>query len=144
MGIEYVDCFTQNPAINRQSFRRSCSLHAIKITYSIILQDSYFIGWLKKLQRRLVQHIMSYQASEEHIVLSFPGKIQCQVWLLHAVVQFQWSKRRGFGPSSVVCHTEWQKQIDPAQLLIYWPSVMPLCNHRMALKLQACRSSHQE
>lgn len=46
---------------------------------------------------------MSYQTSEEHIVLSFSGKIQCQIWLLHAVVQLQWSKRRGLGPSSIVC-----------------------------------------
>jgi len=36
---------------------------------------------------------MPYQTIEEHKSLSLPGKIQCQIWVLHAAVQFQWCRR---------------------------------------------------
>lgn len=101
------------------------------------------IDWKKTSEEAILEYYVISDFWRTHF--SYPGKIWCQIWLLHAVVQFQWCQREG-----VLAHfLSTVTQTDRSTAIQCWcqypdRQLVPLCLHRMAQKLQTRRSSFQD
>lgn len=113
--------FSWEPLVKRQLLSNTCNVHAIKNMYSVFLQDTLLIEW--KISRGDYFSIL-YQnwLLRNTISFSFQGKYSVKFGYYVLWCNFSGVKDQSFGPSCVDCHTDWQKQSNPALMTIMWPS----------------------